>query len=471
MRCLSSSEVHIITLGCKVNQCDAEALARALSAQGFSVTLGIEDDVSTVHTTKGVTPALNYELSTLNSMFIVNTCTVTTTADAKARKLIRKLAKEHPLARIIVTGCYAERDRAQLENMPEVCAVIQKSNAGDFTGSVIKAACGGGWCPATLRSSDASSLRSTSRPTKPQNTPALECRNQHRVRAFVKVQDGCNHGCAYCIVHILRGPMVSKPVAEVAQEIRRLCDANIKEVVLCGIHLGAYGLEMQNGTNLAYLLHVLRAAPLPRLRLSSIEPMDISKELIVEFSGHPALCHHLHLPLQTGDDGLLAAMKRGYGLDDYRRMVDQVRKVWPDLSLTTDIMVGFPGESDAAFENTLAAVREFDFSRVHVFRFSPRPGTPAAIMNHQVPEKIKRERSEALMAEADTLFQKRAGKMQGEVVEVLFEQKNPASGRWEGLTKHYIRVEAESDRPLAGKLSKVKISAAEKNILLGSLLD
>jgi threonylcarbamoyladenosine tRNA methylthiotransferase MtaB len=265
--------------------------------------------------------------------------------------------------------------------------------------------------------------------------------------------------------------MVSKPVAEVAQDIRRRCDAGIKEVVLCGIHLGAYGLEMQNGTNLANLLHALRAVPLPRLRLSSIEPMDISQELIAEISDHPALCHHLHLPLQSGDDSVLAAMARGYILDDYRRRVEQVRAVWPDLSLTTDIMIGFPGESDAAFENTLAAVREFDFSRVHVFRFSPRPGTPAAIMNHQVPEKIKRERSEALTAEADTFFQRRARKLQGEVVEVLFEQKNPASGRWEGLTQHYIRVETESDKPLAGELSKVKISAAEKNILLGGLLD
>jgi threonylcarbamoyladenosine tRNA methylthiotransferase MtaB len=179
----------------------------------------------------------------------------------------------------------------------------------------------------------------------------------------------------------------------------------------------------------------------------------------------------LHLPLQSGDDGILAAMARGYILDDYRRMVEQVRKAWPDLSLTTDIMVGFPGESDAAFENTLAAGREFDFSRVHVFRFSPRPGTPAAIMNHQVPEKIKRERSEVLMAEAGTLFQQRARKLLGEVVEVLFEQKNPASGRWDGLTRHYIRVETKSDRPLAGELALVKISAAEKNILLGGLLD
>ena len=459
----STPKIHIITLGCKVNQCDAEELARALTAQGLSVTLGFEDDVTS--------PTIDDRPLTIGSVCIVNTCTVTTTADAKARKLIRKLAKEHPQARIIVTGCYAERDRAQLENMPEFCAVIQKSHVGDFTGSVIKAACGGGWNPATLLRSDASSLRSTSRPTKHQNTPELECRSQHRVRAFVKIQDGCNHGCAYCIVHTLRGPMFSKPIAEVMREIEHLSASGMKEIVLCGIHLGAYGIDMQDGTNLAALLHALRAVPLPRLRLSSIEPMDISKELIAEFSDHPTLCHHLHLPLQSGDDGILAAMARGYILDDYRRRVEQVRKAWPDLSLTTDIMVGFPGESDAAFENTLAAGREFDFSRVHVFRFSPRPGTPAAIMNHQVPEKIKRKRSEALMAEADTLFQQRARKLLGEVVEVLFEQKNPASGRWDGLTRHYIRVETKSDRPLAGELALVKISAAEKNILLGGLLD
>jgi hypothetical protein len=247
--------------------------------------------------------------------------------------------------------------------------------------------------------------------------------------------------------------MRSKPLLQVAEEVSHLCEAGAKEVVLCGIRLGAYGANLQSGSTskpaqpegcgyrlipscqivgtLAGLLHCLREIPIARLRLSSIEPLDVSDDLIAEFAGHPSLCHHLHLPLQSGDDEILAAMGRGYRLLDYRNLVERIRRAWPDVSLTTDLMAGFPGEMDEAFENTLAAMREFDFAKVHVFRYSPRPGTPAAVMKNQVSERIKRERMEQV--EAEELFQRRAERMMGEVVEVLIER--PVAGGKEAVSQ------------------------------------
>jgi threonylcarbamoyladenosine tRNA methylthiotransferase MtaB len=199
--------------------------------------------------------------------------------------------------------------------------------------------------------------------------------------------------------------------------------------------------------------------------------LDITDEFIEAIADHPSLCHHLHLPLQSGDDGTLTAMERSYNLEKFRRLVARLRDVWPDLSLTTDIIVGFPGEEDAAFHKTLAALREFNFTKVHVFRFSPRPGTPAACRKDQVLEIVKRERSEAVQRLAQELFQRQAAARLGKWETVLFEQIAPATGRWEGLTPHYLRVEAASQDYLAGQICQVKIIGSAEDYLVGELGD
>jgi len=553
-----SPKVRIITLGCKVNQCDGEELARALAQMGHFVGIWVANE-----NPAGVgTPALQETSPPATPVFVVNTCSVTSTAEAKARKLIRRIAKENPQARIIVTGCYAERAPQEIVRLSGNITVVPNSQKprlaematscragvpfsepqgqptpverhgtaglaappyirnGQLTEETAANCRAGALTPAAgIARKQASAEESESKLSHSKGLPpadgGVNCRARAplgsvasakeappaadagttmqplsgRTRAFVKVQDGCDHACAFCIVNSLRGPMRSKPLAQAVGEISSLCEAGAREVVLCGIRLGAYGADFGNGESLANLLRALREIPLPRLRLSSIEHLDVTESLIAEFADHPSLCHHLHLPLQSGDDGVLAEMARGYSLGDYRSLVERVRRAWPDLSVTTDVMVGFPGESEAAFENTLAAIREFDFAKVHVFRYSPRPGTPAAAMKNRIPEQVKRKRMEAVQRMAEELFQRRAQRMRGEILEVLVEQKNPASGRWEGLTPHYLRVEISADEEAIkdasgqiaaatcptgralqpGEIVRARITGAEKDCLIGEL--
>jgi threonylcarbamoyladenosine tRNA methylthiotransferase MtaB len=430
----AAPKVQLFTFGCKVNQCDSEAIAHTLAERGYEIILGPLD-------TSPASPL------PLNHFYIINTCSVTSTAEAKARKLIRKLAKNQPAA-IIVTGCYAERAEELLSQFAGVVAVVPNAGKGEIAARL----------EALTPTHGASPL--------PSPAPHTD-----RTRAFVKVQDGCDQACAYCVVHTLRGAMVSKPLAQVIAETALLNEQGFKEIVLCGIRLGAYGEDLEQPINLARLLRELRAVPLPRLRLSSIEPLDITDEFIGEIADHPSLCHHLHLPLQSGDDGILTAMGRSYNLEEFRCLVTRLREVWPDLSLTTDIIVGFPGEDDLAFQNTLTALGEFNFSKVHVFRFSPRPGTPAARSKAQVTEIVKRERSEAVQQLAGKLFQQHAAEHLGRWEAVLFEQINSATGRWEGLTPHYLRVETSAQEVLAGEIRQVKITDFAEDYLIGEVGD
>jgi threonylcarbamoyladenosine tRNA methylthiotransferase MtaB len=444
---LNAPVIHIITLGCKTNQCDSEELARDLARQGYQVELTHESELT-----------LNAERSTLNGCFIVNTCTVTHTADTKARKLIRKLLREHPGAQVIATGCYAQRAAADLRKIGAV--VAPREEIADLIDESVVGR--------SLLTPPQDFRRDSATADRREIPPYSEALPANRTRVFLKVQDGCNHACAYCVVHTVRGPMTSMLPDEVVARAWHLYEMGAKEVVLCGVHLGAYGIDL-GGESLASLLQALRAVPLPRLRLSSLEPMDITDELVSELADHPSLCHHLHLPLQSGDDSVLAAMARGYTAAEYRERVAQVRTVWPELALTTDVMVGFPGETEAAFANTAALVQELEFSRLHIFRYSPRPGTPAAAASQQVEEITKRQRSEKLQALADELFLGQAKKLQGQVVEVLFEEKNAVSGLWEGLTPQYLRVATKAEKGLTGEILPVRIEGAEQDIMLGSV--
>jgi len=408
--------VRISTFGCKVNQCDSEEIARSLAALGWEV---VPCGPAAVH--------------------IVNTCTVTATADTKARKLIRKLAREQPAAAIIVTGCWAQRDPESARALPGVRAVLgneEKARVPEVLSRML--ARGRRLAPAQ----HAAPL------------PSL------RRRAFVKIQDGCDHRCAYCAVPDARGRPTSRPMAEVLAEVERLLDAGAQEIVLCGIRLGAYGRERQQGPGLAALLHEMRALPVPRLRLSSIEPMDLGEELLEEVADHPRLCHHLHLPLESGDDGVLGEMGRGYTRADFARLVRRAREGWPDVALTSDVMVGFPGESEEQFQRTAAFVQEMRFSRLHVFPYSRRPGTPAAQRRNQVPVAVTRERAERLRAVGAELAQRAAADWVGREVSVLFEEQG-RDGRLTGLTEHYLRLRCPGPRGWIGRIISV---AAERAV-------
>jgi threonylcarbamoyladenosine tRNA methylthiotransferase MtaB len=273
-----------------------------------------------------------------------------------------------------------------------------------------------------------------------------------RVRAFVKVQDGCEHGCAYCVVPGVRGPMVSRPREEVLGELARLAAAGVQEVVLCGIRLGAYD-------GFAGLLHDLREAEIPRVRLSSIEPMDVDEALLAEIADHPRLCHHLHLPLQSGDDGVLAAMGRSYTSGEFAGLVLRIRAVWPEAAVSTEVMVGFPGETEEQFRRTVEFVRGQRFSRVHVFPFSPRPGTRAAEMK-DTPSAVKRERTGEMLRVAEELAQRYAEGWVGREVAVLCEERG--RGGWlTGWTEHYVRVHWPGPGEAVGRMVQMAAREAE----------
>ena len=411
---MTCPRVHITTLGCKVNQCDGHEIAQALAARGCRiVTRGDAADV-----------------------YIVNTCTVTATADAKARKLIRKLAREHPGARLIVTGCLAQRDPDSLARLPGVSAVLPNSQK-PYLANLLP-----------LLPSHLSPL-----PSPPSRT-----------RSFLKVQDGCDHRCAYCAVPDARGRPISKPMEEVLQEVGRFAAAGVQEVVLCGIRLGAYGRDRGQGS-LTALLRELRDIGIPRLRLSSLEPMDVDEPLIEEIADHPRLCHHLPLPLQSGDDNVLAAMGRGYTTADYRHLVRRLRDAWPDVAVTTDVMVAFPGETDEQFQRTVHFAREMTFSRVHVFPYSSRPGTPAAACGNRVPTHIASQRTQHMLAVARHLARQAARVWVGETVSVLFEQRR-RDGLLTGLTEHYLRVRCPGPAEWVGIIAELVPDAHEEGDLI-----
>jgi threonylcarbamoyladenosine tRNA methylthiotransferase MtaB len=412
---------RVITLGCKVNQCDGQEIAGELAALGYEVA----------------------PQGRAADLYVVNTCTVTATADAKARKLIHKLGREHPDALLLVTGCYAQRDRASLAAIPGVDAVVGNAAKGEIAR----------WAEAHAP------------PASPETgTLPSSALRAERARAFVKVQDGCDHGCAFCIVPRVRGRPRSRPLGQVLEEVGRLAEAGAQEVVLCGIRLGSYGRDAA-AASLATLLRALRAVPIPRLRLSSLEPMDVTDDLLAEAADHPRLCHHLHLPLQSGDDEVLRQMGRGYTAAQFLDLVARTREMWPDVALSTEVMAGFPGETGEQFRRTTAFLGKVGFSRLHVFPFSPRPGTPAASRADQVPAREKRQRTEALLVVAAELAQKAAEGWVGKPVSVLFEERD-AGGRLAGLTEYYVRLRCEGPDEWRGRIARATPKCAQAGELL-----
>jgi len=413
--------VALPTLGCKVNRCDSDALARALISRGYVIVPPSE-------------PA---------DIYIVNTCAVTHEAEVKSRKTLRRALRINREALLIVTGCYATLERDALAAIDGVDAVVpigEQETIPDLVAAL--------------------------RPPTPTNTPmpvGLSA-SIERTRATVKVEDGCNLRCAFCVVTLARGPVRSRLPREVVEELRGLVGAGIREIVLTGVRLDAYGKDL--GTNLSELLDVTRDLGIARLRLSSLEPIGIDDGLVRGLAAHPALCRHFHICLQSGDDGVLLAMRRGYTTDRYRRIIAKLRGAMPDAAFTTDIIVGFPSETDEAFQHTLDFVREIGFIKLHIFKFSPRPGTAAAGLPNRIPEPVKEERSRALFAAERELFRRYAEGLIGRTVEVLVEGTGP---RGDGLTPQYLRVCAEFPAKAAGWIVPVRVTGVCEDCVFGEM--
>ncbi|MTI81483.1 MAG: tRNA (N(6)-L-threonylcarbamoyladenosine(37)-C(2))-methylthiotransferase MtaB [Firmicutes bacterium] len=434
-----SKTVAIHTLGCKVNQTESSAIAQLFKECGY-------DDV---------------DFNQVADVYIINTCTVTHLGDRKSRQIIRRAIKNNPDALVVVTGCYAQTSPGELLEIPGVDLVVGTADKNKIVELVEQAA--------GEKSGPLNAVTDIFNQNSFKELPTVT--ESGKTRAFLKVQEGCDNYCAYCIIPYARGPLRSRQPQSIVDEVQKLISSGFKEFVLTGIHTGAYGLDFKDGTELSTLIKELVKLPgLNRLRLSSVEPNDITKDLIDVAASSDVFCNHLHIPLQSGDDHVLKSMRRRYNTRQFAQLIDSIRERLPGIAITTDVIVGFPGETDEMFENTLNFCRKIGFAGIHVFKYSPRRGTAAADFPEQVLPAEKEKRSKSLMLLSQQLLQSYAEKTINSTVEVLAEQMVEGKPHcWEGLTDTYLRVEFPSNEDMQGKIVNVAVFDYKQGKLIGKI--
>jgi len=416
-----SIRVAVATFGCKLNQAESETIARNFAEAGYRL----------------VPPEGKADI------YLLNTCTVTQTADHKARKWLRAARKRSPDALLVACGCYAERAANELAR---TTGAVVTAN-GNKEGLVQLVTQWLGQKPVKKYAAD--------------DTVSPDGRN----RSFIKIQDGCQNFCTYCIVPLVRRGETSVLPEIIISEIRKRVEEGCREVVLTGTRVGAYS---SNGTNLAGLVkRILEETAVSRLRLSSLQPPEISDELLSLWQD-PRLCRHFHLALQSGADTVLERMRRRYHTEDYRRAVGLIRSKVPGAAITTDIIVGFPGETDEEFETSYRFAKEAGFARIHVFPYSRRQGTTAAAMPGQVAAPVKNARRRKMLALARASRESFNRKFLGETMDVLWEQTE--DGRWSGLTDNYLRVYASSREHLRNRITPAKLIDIHKDGVRGEII-
>lgn len=405
--------VCFVTLGCKVNQTESEAMAQLFRNGGYQIV----------------------ESGERTDVVVVNTCTVTNTGDSKSRQLIRRMIKAHPEAVVVVAGCYAQTSPGEVLQIEGVDLVLGTQDRGkilEFIARVKKEKKPHNAVQAIENASDFEEL------------PILT--EENRTRATLKIQEGCNNFCTYCIIPYARGPVRSRQPEKALAEAQKLIEAGYREIVLTGIHTGAYGEDFKvkglyADWDLARLIREMGSLPgLRRLRLSSIEPMEFTPELIEAIMTVPVVCPHVHIPLQSGTDTILARMKRPYRTTEYAELLASLRREAPEIAITTDVIVGFPGETAEEHAESLDFIQQCHFAGIHIFPFSRREGTPAASYPHQLPNKVKQERSREMQQIAVHSKQEYTKRFIGREMEVLIEQVD-AQGKAVGHTANYLTVE------------------------------
>ena len=406
------ASVAFITLGCKVNQTETDAMAGLFRHQGYEV---VEPDERA-------------------DVYVVNTCSVTHLGERKSRQMVRRATRLNPQAVVAVTGCFAQvspADAAAIEGVSVVIGTSDRQRIVDFVEA------------ARQERRPVFAVGDIMNEREFEDIPLQG--TSDRTRAFLKIQDGCDNYCTYCIIPYARGHLRSRPLESIARETRNLAAAGFREIVLTGINLGAYGRE-DGRHNLADAVRtVLAETRIARVRLSSTESLEISAELIDIMAEEPRMCPHLHLPLQSGEDSILAAMHRPYTTADYARLLDRLRSRAPELAVTTDMIAGFPGETPELFAKTLNFAEAMQFAKIHVFPYSRRSGTPAAAFLQQVGDAEKKRRAAELIALSDRSGEQVRRRFIGRVMPVLIEKVE--QGLAEGLTPNYQRVVFAQDDP------------------------
>ena len=435
-------KIAFYTLGCKVNQSDTASMEGIFRRAGYEVVdFGSPADV-----------------------YLINTCVVTNTGQRKSRQIINRAVRHNPLSLIVVTGCYPQTAPEEVRAIAGVDVIIGNQERARIVELVEQA----------LENKQTEILDNVQKMTVDTKFEELGVGTEtDKTRAFLKIQEGCNQYCTYCIIPYARGPLRSRSLESIRSEVAKLVEAVYKEVVLIGIHLGCYGKELaKEGKHITLydaVQAVLSVEGMCRVRLGSLESVEVEPRLLELMANEPRLCKHLHLPLQSGCDKILQAMHRPYDTARFTQLLQQIRAQVPDVAITTDIIVGFPGETEEDFATTLAFAEKCGFAKMHIFPYSKRKGTPAEKMPNQVDEAVKGERAARLAAVDEKLHQAMLKQMVGKTEEVLFEQPVDAV-HMEGLCGPYLRVVVPGTSELANTIAQVKITGIVDDWLTGEIV-
>ncbi len=411
--------VHLKTLGCRLNEAELESWAEGFQAHGHEIV----DQPDTA------------------DLLVVNTCAVTREAVKKSRQVIRRAHRENPMAKLVVSGCYASLDDTLQTDISSIDLVVKNQDKDKLV-------------DIALQQLDLQTMPAIS--TEPGESAIFK---RGRNRAFIKVQDGCRYRCTFCIVTVARGNERSRPVKSIIDDINRFHDDGVQEIVLTGVHLGGYGSDID--TKLLQLVEqVLAETDVPRIRFGSLEPWDLPDDFFYLFD-NKRLMPHLHLPLQSGSDSVLRRMARRCKTADFSRLVSCARDAIPDFNVTTDIIVGFPGETEAEWRTTMDFIEQTEFSHVHIFSYSKRDGTRAARLPDQVDNQTRKTRSRELHLLAKQMRQQYLKNRIDEEHDVLWESTNE-QGYWTGYTENYIRVQLDTkiDRDLENSITPARLTQA-----------
>ena len=427
-------KVAFYTLGCKVNQYETEAISEQFKSKGYEIC----------------------DYDSYADIYVINTCTVTSMSDRKSRQIIRRAKKINPHSFVIVTGCYAQTSPDDIKKIDGVNLIVGTEDKNNILALYEQ------------YKNEEISLCTTDI-MKTHTFTDMTVESCDRVRAYIKVQEGCNQFCSYCIIPYARGPIRSRNFDDVIKETKRLADNGFTEITYVGIHIASYGLDTHSQGLGELLCEANKIENIKRIRLSSIEPMTLNEAFIEKIKDCDKLCHHFHLSPQSGCDETLARMNRKYTTAQYKSICDGLKKHFPDVAITTDIMVGFAGETEAEFEKTCEFVKEIAFADAHIFQYSQRKGTPADKFENQVSADIKDKRSKIIQSISETSKKEFMTKMLGQTLSVLFEQEI-SDGIYEGKTGNYQNVLVKSMEDISGKYIDVSLSGIENGSFIGEIV-
>lgn len=431
-------KVAFYTLGCKVNQYDTEAVLENFKEKGYEIV----------------------DFNDYADVYVVNTCTVTHLSDRKCRQMLRKTKKINSESILVAMGCYAQIAADKIKDQVEEIDIIVGTNKRSEIVSLVD----------QFEKEKRQTINTVSDIMEIDEFEELRITDMgERTRVYVKVQEGCNNYCSYCIIPYTRGKIRSRKEEQVVEEVTKLVGLGFKEFILTGIHVLAYGKDLGN-TNLIQLLkRVHEIEGVERIRMSSIEPVAITDEFIKALSEMPKICHHFHLSLQSGSETVLKRMNRKYTALEYKASVERLRTLWPDVAITTDIIVGFPGETEEEFLETVEFVKDIQFAQIHIFPFSPREGTPAAKMRAQVAPEVKEHRAKALSEIEKSLRLAYMKQFIGKELEVLFEKHH--ENEVTGYTSNYLKVQVSGNEAIENTIQQTRIDTIiDEHLLVGHVI-